>query len=100
MASSSINYTQLQTTLAPVVAAGAGFLAGKGYFGWDAQTWISILGGIGTVVATVWGAMAARKASMVSTVAAMPEVSSVTLNSANPNTASLNDSTPNNVVVK
>lgn len=100
MATSSINYTQLQTTLAPVVAAGAGFLAGKGYFGWDAQTWIGILGGLGTVVATIWGAVAARKSAMVSTVAAMPEVSSVTLNGANPGTASLNDSTPNNVVVK
>ena len=59
-----MNWTQLQTTLAPIVAAIAGFLAGKGYFGWDAQTWVAILGGLGTLGATSWGALASRKSAM------------------------------------
>lgn len=95
-----MNITQLQTTLAPIVAAIAGFLAGKGYFGWDAQTWIAILGGLGTVGATIWAAIATRKSAMVSTVAAMPEVSSVTLDVKASGTQALDAATPSNVVAK
>lgn len=95
-----MNPTQIQTTLAPVVAAVAGFLAGKGYFGWDSQTWIAIIGGIGTVVATIWGAAAARKNAMVTTVANLPEVKEITLDKTAPATQALDAATPDNVVKK
>lgn len=100
-----MNATQLQTTLAPIVAAIAGFLAGKGYFGWDSQTWIAILGGLGTFAATIWGAIAARKAAIVTTVANLPEVKEVALDAGatgatRDSVSSLNISTPTNVVVK
>lgn len=73
-----MNKTQLQSTLAPAIAAIAGFLAGKGYFGWDAQTWIAILGGAGTLVATVWGAWATRETSLKDTVGGLPKTTVVT----------------------
>lgn len=73
-----MNKTQIQTTLAPAIAAIAGFLAGKGYFGWDAQTWIAIIGGVATVGATVWGAIAARDNSLKDTVGGMPKTTVVT----------------------
>lgn len=98
-----MNPTQIQTTLAPLAAAIAGFLAGKGYFGWDAQTWIAILGGVGTFAATIWGAIAARKSAMVTTVANLPEVKKdggVILDKTVPTTAALAAATPDNVVAK
>lgn len=95
-----MNPTQLQTTLAPIAAAIAGFLAGRGAFGWDQATWITVITGIGTVAATIWGAVAARKSAMVSTVANMPEVDHVTLDKTVPTTKSLEAVTPENVVAK
>lgn len=97
---STINYTQLQTTLAPLVTAIAGFMAGKGYFGWDAQTWITVLGSVGTVAGIVWGSVAARKSALISTTASMPEVKEVTLDKTVAGTAALNAATPDNVVSK
>lgn len=73
-----MNKTQLQTTLAPLIAAFAGFLAGKGYFGFDAQTWISIIGAIAAVVATVWGAVATRPQALKDTTGALPNTTVVT----------------------
>lgn len=73
-----MNKTQLQTTIAPLVAAIAGFLAGKGYFGFDAQTWISILGGVGALVATVWGGVAARSQALKDTTGSLPNTTVVT----------------------
>lgn len=73
-----MNKTQLQTTLAPLVAAIAGFLAGKGIFGFDAQTWISILGGFGALVATIWGATAARAQALKDTTGTLPNTTVVT----------------------
>lgn len=73
-----MNKTQLQTTIAPLVAAIAGFLAGKGIFGFDAQTWISILGGIGAVAATVWGGIATRSQALKDTTGALPNTTVVT----------------------
>lgn len=99
-----MNNTQLQTTIAPIVAATAGFLAGKGYFGFDSQTWIAILGGAGTFAATLWGAFAARKTAIVTTAAALPEVKNVVLDAdakgaVADSVNNINLSTPNNVVV-
>jgi hypothetical protein len=62
-----MNQTQFQTTVAPLVAAVAGFLAGKGVFGFDVGTWITVLGGVGTIGAAVWGGLAARKTALAST---------------------------------
>lgn len=73
-----MNKTQLQTTLAPLIAAIAGFLAGKGVFGLDAQTWISILGGVGALAATIWGAAAARSQALKDTTGGLPNTTVVT----------------------
>ena len=73
-----MNKTQIQTTLAPLIAAIAGFLAGKGYFGWDAQTWISIIGGILALAATIWGAVATRPIALKDTTATLPNTTVVT----------------------
>lgn len=99
-----MNPTQIQTTLAPILAAAAGFLAGKGFFGLDSLGWMNILGGLTAAAATVWGAIAARKNAMVTTVAQMPEVKSITLDKNAADTtptkvAELNRNTPDNVKV-
>lgn len=73
-----MNKTQLQTTIAPLIAAIAGFLAGKGFFGFDAQTWISILGGLGALVATIWGAIAARPQALKDTTGTLANTTVVT----------------------
>lgn len=73
-----MNKTQLQTTLAPLVAAVAGFLAGKGVFGFDAATWASIVGGLLSLVAVVWGAVAARPQALKDTTGTLPNTTVVT----------------------
>lgn len=73
-----MNKTQIQTTFAPLIAAIAGFLAGKGYFGFDAQTWISIIGAIAALAATVWGAIAARPQALKDTTGGLPNTTVVT----------------------
>lgn len=73
-----MNKTQLQTTLAPLVAAIAGFLAGKGIFGFDAQTWITILGTIGALAATIWGAVSTRPQALKDTTGSLANTTVVT----------------------
>jgi len=73
-----MNKTQVQTTFAPLIAALAGFLAGKGYFGFDANTWISIIGGITALAATIWGATASRQLALKDTVGKMDKTTVVT----------------------
>lgn len=73
-----MNSTQLQTTLAPIIAAVAGFLAGKGVFGWDAQTWIAVLGAAGALGATVYAAVVTRPVVLKDTVGHMPQTTVVT----------------------
>lgn len=94
-----MNGIQTQNAGAAVVAFLAGLLAGKGVFGFDAATWTAIVGGIGGAIAAAWGAIAARKAAIVTTVADMPEVRGVTLNPATPGVHELNAATPSNVKV-
>jgi hypothetical protein len=79
-----MNPTQLTTTLAPLIAFFAGLLAGNHVFGLDAATWTSVIGGAAGLVATVWAAIATRQKNLVNTVAAMPEVKEVKLESTAP----------------
>lgn len=73
-----MNKTQLQTTLAPLIAAIAGFLAGKGVFGLDAATWATILGSFGTLAAVVWGAVATRSQALKDTTGGLANTTVVT----------------------
>lgn len=73
-----MNKTQIQTTFAPLIAAIAGFLAGKGVFGLDAQTWISILGGAGALAATIWGAVATRETALKDTTGGLAHTTVIT----------------------
>lgn len=73
-----MNKTQLQTTLAPIVAAIAGFLAGKGVFGLDAATWTTIIGSLGGLAAVIWGAVATRSQALKDTTGTLPNTTVVT----------------------
>lgn len=92
-----MNQTQIQTTLAPLIALGAGFLAGKGVFGIDAAGWTVLIGGAVGFGATVWGVLVGRKASLVTTVAQMPEVQAVRLEPNVSQQSSIVTNTPSNV---
>lgn len=92
-----MNTTQTNTTVTSAIAFLAGLLAGKGVFGFDAATWATILGavfGLGTVV---WTAYSTKKSTLVTNVATLPEVKTVTLNASAPNAPALADATPSNV---
>lgn len=73
-----MNKTQVQTTFAPLIAALAGFLAGKGFFGFDAQTWIAILGAVGALGATIWGAVATRPQALKDTTGGLANTTVIT----------------------
>lgn len=73
-----MNKTQVQTTFAPLIAALAGFLAGKGIFGFDAQTWIAILGAVGALAATIWGGVATREIALKDTTGKLANTAVVT----------------------
>lgn len=73
-----MNKTQLQTTLAPMIAALAGFLAGKGIFGLDSATWATILGSVGALAAAIWGAVATRSQALKDTTGGLPNTTVVT----------------------
>jgi hypothetical protein len=90
-----VNTTQIQTTLAPLIAFLAGIAAGKGLFGWDAATWATVIGGVVGFAATIWGAVSASKANIISTAANQPEVQSIKLTSSA--SSDLVSATPNNV---
>lgn len=69
-----MNGTQIQTTLAPLLTFLAGLAAGKGLFGWDAQTWYTILGGLAGLGATIWAAVATKNSNIAATTQAMKGV--------------------------
>ena len=94
-----MNGIQTQNAGATVVAFLAGLLAGKGVFGFDTATWMQILGGVAGAAAAVWGAVAARKSAVVTTVAELPEVKGVTLAAGMPGVHELDRATPANVRV-
>lgn len=90
-----MNGTQIQTTLAPLITFLAGLAAGKGLFGWDAQTWYTILGALAGVGATIWAAVTTRGTAIIAQAAASPEVQSIKLTpQASAETVA---ATPNNV---
>lgn len=93
-----MNTTQIQTTLAPIVAFLAGLLAGKGVFGWDSQTWITVIGGLLGAVGTIWAAIVTRKTAQVASVAAMPEVAAVVTTSTAAGNTMSGPGSPENVV--
>lgn len=97
------NTTQATTSFAAAIAFLAGLLAGRGVFGFDQATWITILTGAGGFGMLIWNAVSTRKSAMVSTVANMPEVKKeggIILDKTVPGTAALEAATPANVVSK
>lgn len=56
----------------------AGFLAGKGVFGFDAATWATVIGSLAGTAAIVWGAISTRKTALTDTVGNMPNTTVVT----------------------
>jgi hypothetical protein len=93
-----MNSTQLQTTLASLVTFLAGLAAGRGLFGWDQATWITVITAVVGVGGAVWAAVTTKKSALVTSVAQMPEVASVKLESTAAG-QSLAASTPSNVQV-
>lgn len=93
-----MNSTQLQTTLGPILGLVAGYFAA--WWGIDQAQALGIVTAVAGVGYAVYTAVITRKSAMVSNVAAMPEVSSVTLDKAAPGTSALNEATPSNVVAK
>lgn len=71
-----MNNTQLQNIVAPLVAALAGFLAGKGYI-FDSATWSTILMGISGVLVAIWTGWTTRNQALVNQTAALPEVKTI-----------------------
>ena len=93
-----MNGTQSQTSAAALVSFLAGILAGKGVFGFDTATWAYVLGGVISFGTVIWTAVITRKSAMVTQVANMPEVKSVTVAPTQAGTA-LAEVTPENVKV-
>lgn len=105
-----VNSTQLQTTSAAIIAGIAGFLAGRGIFGWDQATWITVITSLAGVVVLIYNAwvtrgsaivnqaMSADKPAMVSAVANLPEVKSIEVDKNDPAAKALVAATPENVV--
>lgn len=88
-----MNSTQLQTTLGPIIGLIAGYFAA--WSGIDQAQAVGILTAVIGLVYAGYTAFITRKSAMVSNVAAMPEVKSVTLTPSAP--VSLVEATPNNV---
>lgn len=93
------NPLQTNNTATVLIGYLAGIAAAK--LPWfDFATWNYIIFSIGGVGITVYTAFVNRKTAVISTVANMPEVNSVEVNKNSPGAASLEASTPNNVVIK
>jgi hypothetical protein len=90
-----MNPTQIQTTVAPLVAFFAGLLAGKGVFGLDATTWTTVIGAIVASGAAIWGAIATRGTNLITAAADLDEVHSIKLEPTAPQ--ALVTATPANV---
>lgn len=90
-----MNKTQLQSTVAPLVAFFAGLLAGKGVFGLDAEGWTTVIGALVAAGAAIWGGVSTRGSSLITEVANQPSVQSIKLEPNAPQ--SLLSATPDNV---
>lgn len=95
-----MNSTQLNTTFASIVGIIAGFLAGRGVFGFDTPTWITILTALVGFGGTLWTVFVTRKTALVSTTSNMPEVKEVILDKTDPGARAMESVTPENVVAK
>lgn len=73
-----MNKTQLQTTLAPIVAAIAGAFAAKGFLGIGAADWSTILYSLISAGAIVVPAIVTRAKALKDTVGKMPKTTVVT----------------------
>jgi hypothetical protein len=73
-----MNKTQLQTTLAPLITALAGYLAGTHALGLSATDWTTIIAGIVGVGAVLWPAVVTRAQSLKDTVGHLPQTTVVT----------------------
>lgn len=97
-----MNGTQIQTTLAPLVAILGGLLAAKVPF-FDAGTWGQILGAIISTGAVVWGAIAAKKTGLATSLASYPDTKVITdkaTSDATPNAPDVLSNTDVKVVAK
>jgi hypothetical protein len=94
-----MNSTQVQTSLASVIAFVAGILAAKFTF-FDAATWSGIISGLVGIGAIIWPVLTNKNKDLVNKVAAMPEVKEVSLDKDASGTAALNAATASNVIVK
>lgn len=92
------NWTQIQVTLGPLLGLIAGYWAS--WLGIDQAQALGIVTALAGVIYAVWTAFITRKSAMVSNVAAMPEVTNVTLDKTVSTTAALVEATPSNVVSK
>lgn len=92
-----INQTQIVTTLGPILGLIAGYFAA--WWGVDQATALGVLTALIGLVAAAYNAVITRKSAQITSVANMPEVNKIEL-SKTPNTAAINNATPDNVVVK
>lgn len=77
-----MNSTQIQSTLAPLITFLAGLAAGKGLFGWDVNTWVTIIGGLVGFGATIWAAVATKSSNIAAETQAMKGVDVTTTHAA------------------
>jgi hypothetical protein len=73
-----MNKTQLQTTLASIVAAAAGYAAGHDWLGLGVSDWTTIFGALAAVGAVVWPVIVTRAKALKDTVGKMPATTVVT----------------------
>jgi len=73
-----MNSTQIQTTLAPIVAAIAGAFAAKGWLGLGASDWTTILYSAISIGAIAFPAIVTRAKALKDTVGKMPKTTVVT----------------------
>ncbi len=106
-----MNSTQTQTTSATILAFIAGYLSSRFTF-FDTATWLAIVTGAAGLGVTIWTAIATSKksivnqalssdkATLVNSVAALPEVKEISLDKNVSGTPALNHATADNVVLK
>ena len=73
-----MNKTQLQTTLASLVAAAAGYAAGHDWLGLGIGDWTTVFGAVAAAGAVLWPVMVTRAESLKDTVGKMAATTVVT----------------------
>lgn len=91
-----MNGAQVQTTGATIVAAAAGFAAGRGWLGLDATSWTTIFGALASIAVLIWPAFATRVQALRNTVAKSGDVVVTSTANANalPNNPNVVPATP------